>query len=506
MMNDARRENRTAPRTGSEADVTVVYDVDAPVAPPLESAGAGSKTVAGVRGAIRGFRRVSVGLGVTDALCIIAGLVVVELFRPGGARTASFVAVLAIAPIAWIGVFHAFRLYGIQHLSAWDEFRGIVSATTFGIVLIMVGTTWWDAALSRAWLGSTWAFALLFEMATRRVWRWHVRRAKREGRLALRTLIIGTNEEAGRLSRALDAPVRGFVPLGYVAASTTGRSPDGLPVLGRVVDLERLIDEHAAECVFVASTAVSAEDMVRVARTCRRINIEMRFSANLPDVLTSRLSIQPIEKVMAVSVKPVRLTGSQAAVKRTFDLLVASLTLVLTLPLTVVIAAAVRSTSPGPVLFRQQRISKDGRPFTMYKFRTMRQDAEAALQGRLVDLTQPFFKLKDDPRLTRVGRVIRPFSLDELPQLWNVMRGHMSLVGPRPLPVEQVTANAELLAPRHEVRAGITGWWQISGRSEVDPEEALRLDLFYIENWSLTLDLYILLKTAGIVLARRGAW
>jgi lipopolysaccharide/colanic/teichoic acid biosynthesis glycosyltransferase len=143
----------------------------------------------------------------------------------------------------------------------------------------------------------------------------------------------------------------------------------------------------------------------------------------------------------------------------------------------------------------------------MYKFRTMRDDADRLLEELEVDPSAPFFKLgAEDPRLTRVGRFLRKYSLDELPQLLNVLKGEMSLVGPRPLPAEQVAANLELLGPRHEVSAGVTGWWQVQGRSEVDDaDEAVRMDLFYIENWSLALDLFVLLKTFGAVLAKRGA-
>jgi lipopolysaccharide/colanic/teichoic acid biosynthesis glycosyltransferase len=141
----------------------------------------------------------------------------------------------------------------------------------------------------------------------------------------------------------------------------------------------------------------------------------------------------------------------------------------------------------------------------MYKFRTMVCDITPALDGGLIDLTQPFFKLQIDPRITGVGRFLRSVSLDELPQLCNVIRGQMSLVGPRPLPVEQVLANEQLLSPRHEVKGGLTGLWQISGRSDLDSVEALRIDRYYIENWSLSLDLYILIKTIGVVFTRRGA-
>ena len=177
----------------------------------------------------------------------------------------------------------------------------------------------------------------------------------------------------------------------------------------------------------------------------------------------------------------------------------ASVVLLLTLPLWPVIAVAIRLDSRGPALFHQERVTKDGRIFRMHKFRTMRSGDPA------LDTTTPFFKLDSDPRLTRVGRLLRRLSLDELPQLWNVLTGEMSIVGPRPLPADQVAAHRELLTPRQAVPAGVTGWWQINGRSRVTADEALRLDLFYIENWSPTLDLYILLKTFGAVVTGQGA-
>jgi lipopolysaccharide/colanic/teichoic acid biosynthesis glycosyltransferase len=193
------------------------------------------------------------------------------------------------------------------------------------------------------------------------------------------------------------------------------------------------------------------------------------------------------------------LTRTQVAVKRGFDLVVVSVALVVSLPLWMAVAIAIRLSSPGPVLFHQQRVSKGGRIFRMHKFRTMT-DVDCP-----VDTSTPFFKLESDPRLTRVGRILRRYSLDELPQFWNVLKGEMSLVGPRPLPADQVAAHVELLGPRHEVPAGVTGWWQINGRSAVTPDEAIQLDQFYIENWSLPLDLYILLRTFGTVLGGKGA-
>jgi exopolysaccharide biosynthesis polyprenyl glycosylphosphotransferase len=278
-------------------------------------------------------------------------------------------------------------------------------------------------------------------------------------------------------------------------------APAGSPaVIGDIDELRRLVREHAADCCFVASTCVSAKDMHRVTQVARRERIEVRVSASLSQTLTSRLMLQSVGDAIVLSIRPVRLTRTQVAVKRAFDLVVVSLALVVSLPLWVAIAIAIRLSSRGPVLFHQERVSKGGRIFRMHKFRTMATDVECPL-----DTSTPFFKLESDPRLTGVGRLLRRSSLDELPQFWNVLKGEMSLVGPRPLPADQVAAHAELLGLRHEVPAGVTGWWQINGRSALTPDESLQLDQFYIENWSLSLDLYIVLRTFGAVLGGRGA-
>jgi lipopolysaccharide/colanic/teichoic acid biosynthesis glycosyltransferase len=209
---------------------------------------------------------------------------------------------------------------------------------------------------------------------------------------------------------------------------------------------------------------------------------------------------------MSLFLKPVRLTGTQAMQKRIFDMLLATAGAIAFLPVMAATALAIKLTSPGPVLFRQRRVTKGGHVFSVFKFRTMHENADEILRERGIDPSVPFFKLQDDPRITRVGRFIRKTSIDELPQLFNVILGEMSLVGPRPLPVDQVLANEPLLSPRHEVPAGVSGWWQVQGRSDVSPEEALRLDIFYIENWSLSLDLYIVLKTLQVLASRRGAY
>jgi exopolysaccharide biosynthesis polyprenyl glycosylphosphotransferase len=456
------------------------------------------------RRALRGFARVAVGKAVTDALSIVVALVAVGLAGATRPSLPELVTWLVLAPLVWLGVFRAFGLYRVLDIEAYEEFGRLIAATTVGVVLVVV-VELTSREPARGRLAALWLIALVLEMVTRRLWRWYVRSRRRHGELALRTLVVGAGEDAAHIARATAPSVRGFAPVGFVATSDDRHAIAGLPMMGSLDDLPTLIRDQGIECLFVSAKEVRSEEMLLLSRLARIEGIELRVSTNLPDIHMGRVALHPVDDVMALAVRPAKLTGSQAALKRAFDVLAASAALVVLSPIMGVVALAIRGTSRGPIVFRQERVTKDDRVFTVFKFRTMLTESEQG-DRPLIDLTQPFFKMEDDPRLTRVGRFLRSSSLDELPQLWNVVKGDMSLVGPRPLPVEQVRANPELLALRHEVRAGLTGWWQINGRSEVDHEQAVRMDLFYIQNWSLSLDLYILLKTVGVLLAKRGAW
>jgi exopolysaccharide biosynthesis polyprenyl glycosylphosphotransferase len=450
----------------------------------------------------RQYRTIALGLAATDAAAICLALILSYGLRfAGQAPPPRELVLIGLAPLVWVLVFKAFSLYSPMYISPAEEFRRTVGATGVGLVLLVVVSYWSKSSFSRGWIGLTWVLALLFELLARRFWRLYQHRQKLDGRLALRTLIIGATGEAIRLAKTLAAPGSGFLPLGYVQPHGTGEAGDTLPVLGGIDQLHELIAEQSVDCLFVASTLVESDVLEVVSQAGRRQGVQVLVSANLTHVLSSRLALQQVGSVIALALRPVRLTGTQAVAKRAFDLVVGSLGLVITLPVWLTAAIAIRLTSPGPVFFHQERVTKGGRTFRMHKLRTMRQDLPAD-----ADTTVPFFKIDQDPRITRVGHLLRKWSLDELPQLWNVLRGEMSLVGPRPLPAEQVAANLELLGPRHEVPAGMTGWWQINGRSDVAPTQAVRLDAFYIENWSLTFDLYIVLKTMSTVLERKGAY
>ena len=483
-------------------DLAVVRDTSTQVEDVIRTPGADADTPR-VRRAQQGLLAVSLMLAGSDILCLAAALFTSDwLVDPSRSVHMPLVMVL-VACILWVAIFHGFRLYSTHHLSAPEEFRRVISATSIGVLVLIVVTLGTYSALGRKWLGLTWFLALVFELGSRRLWRGYLYQWRKGSDLALRTLVVGTGPEGRRLGAALAAENLGFHPIGYV-------SLDGsLGSFNQVRFLEaftKIIRTEGADCLFVASTEVDHSQMMTIRRAARMAGVDLRVSANVPETLSTRLSLQQVGDVMTIALRPVRLTGVQATTKRTFDLLLSSVGLVISLPIIGAIALAVKVSSPGPVFFRQERVTREGRAFAMYKFRTMVRDADRLLDEEQTDKSQAFFKLKNAPQLTKVGRVLRRLSLDELPQLWNVFKGEMSIVGPRPLPVEQVAANLELLEYRHEVRAGLTGWWQINGRSDVDAETAVRMDLFYIENWSVALDLYILLKTAGALLQRRGAY
>ncbi|MBI4729861.1 MAG: sugar transferase [Acidobacteria bacterium] len=418
--------------------------------------------------------------------------------------TGGYLLLAGLGPPVWLAVFAALRLYEAHRMAPEEEFRRVLSAVSIGVGLVVMTSYWTKAELSRAVVALTWTLAVAFEMAIRCAWRRRRDSLADRGLFGLRTLVVGTNGEAARLGDLLREPGLGFVPVGYVATALPA-GPGGPSAVGGLAGLRGEIRRLGAECMFVTGSAVDPAEVCEVARVARQEGVELLIASRLPEVLATRLTVRRVGSVAAVSVMPPRLSRAQAVLKRAFDLVLACGLLGMTAPLWGAIAVAVRLTSVGPVLYRQPRVTRGGRVFTMLKFRTMVVDADRVAANGVVDDSVPFFKLGRDPRVTRVGRVLRRLSLDEIPQLVNVVRGEMSLVGPRPLPVEQVRAHPDVLGPRLEVPAGMTGWWQIRGRSDLPPEKAVRLDLFYVENWSLAYDLYILVRTIGAVLRGRGA-
>ena len=448
-------------------------------------------------------------VGVTDILSIAVAMLIAYWIRFGvGVPSSDYLYLLLAMPAVVVVVFGSFHLYEAFRYTPAEEFRRIILAVAVGLVGLMVFSFWFQQELPRKWVGWSLALSLLLTLITRRVWHWWTGRQRQRGRLSFTTLIVGTNKEGRHLLTQMQTRAIGFTPIGLVSVGDAEDPHAGVPVVGRVDELRNLIRDTGAECVFVASSAVSNEDMTPIAKAVRLSGVEVRITANLHQVLASRLSVQPVGGITALSLRPVRLTGTQVVAKFTFDILVSGLMLLLLSPLLILTAAAVKLTSPGPILFRQQRVGLRGRPFTMMKFRTMVVGADSMVD----DLREShgvdgvMFKLREDPRVTKIGKLLRKFSIDELPQLLNVVKGDMSLVGPRPPLPEEVTRYEDWQFDRLEVPPGITGLWQVSGRADLSFDDAVRLDLFYIENWSLAYDLFILAKTVPVLLTSRGTY
>jgi exopolysaccharide biosynthesis polyprenyl glycosylphosphotransferase len=456
----------------------------------------------------RQFRSLYVSMAITDIVVITLAFDLAALIL-GAARRTPFDgwAMLVIAPPLVLGIFSSMRLYSAHQLASAEEFRRVLLSVTLVVTSAVTLSFWSSATFSRGWIVLSWILATAMGLGNRYAWRRYLRRARANGRYTLRTLIVGVNDEAGRVATAMAGHPEGFVPVGYVCTDAWGRPTMDIPMVGHVDDLEELIADTRTDCVFVAASGVRPEHMAKVSKAARRTGAEVRVTAGLQDVLSTRITPQPLGGVMALSLKPVRLTGLQAAAKRTADLVLTAILCVIALPLMAAIALAVRLTSAGPILFRQERVGYHGKTFELLKFRTMVEGADEMVDS-LLDLneaTGPLFKITHDPRVTRVGKWLRKWSLDELPQFLNVLGGDMSLVGPRPALPREVDRYEEWMLGRLEVRPGISGLWQVSGRSELPFEDYVRLDLFYIENWSLAYDLFILAKTVPIVLSGKGA-
>lgn len=465
------------------------------------------REVARPRGSAHFYRQLAVKVAVTDTALLGAagtiGWAVTQLLRP--LEPVSKYHPLFV-PLACLPVFALLRLYSLSSLSPAEEFRRVPVGVGLGMSLVVLTAFWLGRPISRIWVGVTWVLALVLVMATRRGWHWWMGKARARGILQVKTLIVGTNDEGRRLAHNIRGKL-GFRTVGFVSTGENYVRLDGLPVWS-FEDIQGAIRASGADSLFIAASAVSPGHIREASRAARRQDVALRISANVTQILSSRVMIQPIGQSLALSLRQVRLSGPQAALKRTFDVAVAGAVTLFTAPVWIAAAALVVLTSRGGVFYRQERIGREGRPFMIYKFRTMVAGADQMLES-LRDSNEasgPLFKVRDDPRITRVGRALRRWSLDELPQLLNVLRGEMSLVGPRPPLPREVDTYAEWHFDRLAVRPGMSGLWQVSGRSDLPFDEAVNLDLFYVENWSIGYDLFILLKTLPAVLARKGAY
>lgn len=342
------------------------------------------------------------------------------------------------------------------------------------------------------------------------VW-WYFRKNVERRENHAKVLIIGTGDRARRLSAELRSHTDwGVDVIGYLDTDVkqAGVCVDTRQILGTVDQIETILQKNVVDEVIVAVPRTLLQDTQIIADVCEEEGVTLRFMADVFDLRVSRMRLAHVGAIPLLSFEPVAQDESKLVVKRIFDLVVTLAAMPFFAPLMLIVAIAIKLDSPGPVFFTQQRVGFRKRLFPMIKFRSMYTDAEKRMAEieHLNEAEGPIFKMANDPRVTRVGKFIRKTSLDELPQLFNVLRGHMSLVGPRPMSLRDVGLfDRSIQRKRFSVRPGLTCLWQISGRSNLPFEKWLELDIMYIESWSLTLDLKVLLKTIPTVLARNGA-
>jgi exopolysaccharide biosynthesis polyprenyl glycosylphosphotransferase len=398
-----------------------------------------------------------------------------------------------------------------------EEYKRIFAASgwLFGIVAVVSYALRFDTA--RGFVGLAFPAGVITLLAARWLMRQHIAIGRGNGRFTSRVLIIGGPQSATHLVRSLRSqPSAGYFPAAVHLAGTDAAGIANLdldiPVTGNAGNVEEIlavITELNVDSVAISSGAsLTPNDLRRLGWELAAQDVGMILAPALTDVAGPRIHTQPVAGLPLIHVSTPKLTGGKRVAKRAFDVIVAGILLVALSPLFILLAILVKTTSKGPVFYSQERIGLRGTTFRMLKFRSMRANADAELQALLEaqgKSEKPLFKVDDDPRITSIGRILRKYSLDELPQLLNVLGGSMSLVGPRPQREGEVALYDDAAHRRLYVSPGMSGLWQVSGRSNLSWEESIRLDLYYVENWSLMGDILILFKTFKAVFASTGA-
>lgn len=444
-----------------------------------------------------------------DVTAVLAGALAVGTTAESGLASALWWA--GSLPL-WIFVGKLHGLYDqdhvrIRHLTS-DELPALFHWATVSTVAVGVILALGPAALSVPAALAGWAavlgVALVLRLAARVVWK---RLVPSE-----RGVVLGEGQLADAIARKLALEPGHHLAL--VASVVPGRSdapeasPGGAPPLGILPELAETLERERADRVVLAMSDLDETTLARVVATCRALGVKLSVAPPIRAMLGTAVTLSHLAELPLIEFKTWDPSRSTAFLKRTLDVTVSVATLVALAPLLALIAVLIRFDSPGPALFRQRRAGEGGVPFQVLKFRTMVEDAEARLEEvvRVDELPEPSFKLRADPRVTRVGRVLRKTSIDELPQLLNVLRGEMSLVGPRPEQLRLVERYTPELRFRLEMRPGITGPMQVHGRGELTFQEWVAVEREYMENYTLQKDIKILLATPFAVMRRRGAF
>lgn len=445
--------------------------------------------------------------GITPAELPITGLTADQL-------NISYTIVSAIVVAGWLAVLSYFATRDYKFLGTGStEYRRITNATVgyFG-VLAIVGFLI-QSPIGRGYILIALPTGLLLLLLGRWGWRQWLHRQRAKGEYGYRAVVMGEREKSVHVSREMARePNVGIALVGAVTAhgTTSQDLESGVPVLGNYGSVLDVIDETGADMVILTGAdTITPVQMRRLGWDLEGRSVSLIVAPALTDVAGPRIHARPVAGLPLIQVDYPVFEGRKYVAKRAFDVLGSILLIVLASPVLLAVAIAVKVSSPGSVFYTQERVGLRGEPFRMFKFRSMVQGAHDQLQT-LLDAQgtsdKPLFKINDDPRITRVGKFIRRYSIDELPQLFNVLIGTMSLVGPRPQHDAEVALYDDAAHRRHFMKPGITGLWQVSGRSDLDWDDAVRLDLYYVENWSMTGDIVILYRTVRAVAKADGAY
>ncbi|WP_442971335.1 sugar transferase [Rhodococcus sp. EPR-157] len=463
-------------------------------------------------------------LRVTDVAVVIAAVATAQLIRFGelqveGAKAlASYTGVSVGLAALWIAFLAIFRTRSPRVIgNGAEEYRRIVSATfrLFGVIAILSLLLKIDIA--RLYLAIALPVGLLGLLVSRWLWRKGVSKQRSKGKYQTAVLIVGSRKAAVSMAKQFErSPGAGYSVVGMCLP---GYEPerdaiflDGyeIPVLGDEYSVVEAIETSGADTVAVTATEhLGTKGIRKMVWDLEKKNVDLVVAPGVVDVAGPRLVMRPVAGFPLIHVEKPQYNGATRFSKTAFDFLFATAVLLVIAPILLIAAVAVKATSRGPIFYRSERMGIDGKPFPMIKFRSMVQDADQKVDSLLAQNESEggvLFKMRDDPRVTKVGKFMRRFSIDELPQFINVLRREMSVVGPRPPLRREVETYDGDVRRRLLVKPGITGLWQVSGRSDLSWEETVRLDLSYVENWSMVGDLLIIAKTVKAVAVSDGAY
>ncbi|MCW2822635.1 MAG: sugar transferase [Marmoricola sp.] len=393
-----------------------------------------------------------------------------------------------------------------------DEYKSVINASLLTAAAVGIGCFLLRFQLSRGFFVLAFAFGIPMLVLGRFVLRRMVHRARRLGSLQHRVVIAGAEGHVDEIAAVLGRETwLGYHVVGALTPEPGNRpaTHSGIPLLGSSHSIAQVAVDAEADVVFLAGGAFnSSVEMRRLAWDLEHEDIAVVIAPSVTDVASERISVRPVGGLPLIHLEKPRSQDAVRRAKRTFDIVGTVILLLLFSPVFALSAFRIWSFDRGPVLFRQTRVGRDGASFHCWKFRTMVTNAEELLADLHAQqgYSGGLFKMENDPRITGPGKWLRRFSIDELPQLWNVLKGDMSLVGPRPPLGHEVAQYDSDMTRRLRVRPGMTGLWQVSGRSDLSWSEAIRLDLYYVDNWSMVQDLTILARTAGAVVGSRGAY